>query len=278
MKPSRLAIAAFTLSLSALAAHAQEGNALRIGTEGAYAPYTFINADGVLTGFDVEVAQAVCERMEVECTIEAAAWDNLIPSLESGRFDALFTGMRITAERLEAIDFSAPYGYSFTGFITSGTSDLASWTAGGRIDLGGGDNSENASVSEAATALTGSRVGGTGGGSSRWFQAAFPDIEFVQYGTLEQVELDLLAGRIDVAVGLTTAWDVSVEAAGDGRLVRVGPAYYGGMLGGGIAAGVAKGNEELANRITAAIQSMRDDGSLSEISIRWFGSDETEVN
>ncbi|WP_131668356.1 transporter substrate-binding domain-containing protein [Psychrobacter pygoscelis] len=82
---------------------------IRIATEGAYPPFNYTNSDGSLGGFDVEVAQALCDQMQAKCDIVAQDWDGIIPGLLAKKYDAVVAGMSITPERQEKVDFTEPY-------------------------------------------------------------------------------------------------------------------------------------------------------------------------
>lgn len=82
---------------------------IRIATEGAYPPFNFTNSDGTLGGYDIEVAQALCEQMQAKCDIVAQEWDGIIPGLLAKKYDAVVAGMSITPERQEKVDFTEPY-------------------------------------------------------------------------------------------------------------------------------------------------------------------------
>ncbi|TXD97074.1 transporter substrate-binding domain-containing protein [Psychrobacter frigidicola] len=85
------------------------GKTLRIATEGAYPPFNYTNADGSLAGYDIDVANALCEQMQAKCDIVAQEWDGIIPGLLAQKYDAVVAGMSITPERQEKVDFTEPY-------------------------------------------------------------------------------------------------------------------------------------------------------------------------
>ncbi|MFA6157174.1 transporter substrate-binding domain-containing protein, partial [Mesorhizobium sp.] len=104
----RIALAASAALLTLGVAQAQE-KTLRIGTEGAYPPFNNLTSDGKLVGFDIDIAQALCDQMKVKCTFVAQDWDGIIPALQAGKFDAIVASMSITPERKEKVDFSHKY-------------------------------------------------------------------------------------------------------------------------------------------------------------------------
>src|SRR3954470_11303199 len=111
MKISRwLASAAIAaaVTMTAGAASAQ-GAKIKIGTEGAYPPFNMMTADGKLVGFDVDIANALCAQMKVECELVTQDWDGMIPALQAGKFDAIVASMTITEERKQQVAFTNKY-------------------------------------------------------------------------------------------------------------------------------------------------------------------------
>ena len=94
--------------LLASTANAQTGR-LRVGVEGNYPPFSQMGADGTLSGFDVDIANAVCAELKVTCQLVQQEIDGMIPALNARKFDTIVASLTITEERLKAVDFSDSY-------------------------------------------------------------------------------------------------------------------------------------------------------------------------
>jgi polar amino acid transport system substrate-binding protein len=101
----KIMLAAAALALTAGMGMAQN---VRIGTEGAYPPFNFVNDKGELDGFEIELGNELCKRAALQCTFVKNDWDSIIPNLVSSNYDAIMAGMNISEERKKAIQFSAP--------------------------------------------------------------------------------------------------------------------------------------------------------------------------
>src|SRR5919112_2969529 len=111
-------------TLAAGTAPAQE-KTVKIATEGAYAPWNFTGAGGKLEGFEIDLANDLCNRMKVKCEIVAQDWDGIIPALQAKKYDAIMAGMSITDERKKVIAFAGPYADSPNGYLVAKDSPLA---------------------------------------------------------------------------------------------------------------------------------------------------------
>src|SRR5687768_9673324 len=96
-------------STLAIGGAAAQGKTVKIATEGAYAPWNFTGAGGKLEGFEIDLAQDLCNRMKAKCEVVAQDWDGIIPALNAKKYDAIMAGMSITDDRKKVIDFAGPY-------------------------------------------------------------------------------------------------------------------------------------------------------------------------
>ncbi len=240
MKNILLGTAAFALSAGMALA---EGNTVRLGTEGAYPPYNFVNDAGEVDGFERELGDELCRRTELTCEWVKNDWDSIIPNLVSGNYDAILAGMSITDERDEVIDFTQNY-YPPTESAYVATSDA--------VDVA------SAIVAAQATTIQAGYVAESG---ATLVEFASPEetVAAVRNGEADAVFADL-----DYLVPL-------VEESG-GELMFVGE---GVPLGGGIGMGLRESDPELREKFDAAITAMKEDGSLNTMLKKWFGEDTT---
>ena len=174
-----LKLAAISL-LAATATQALAADKIKIGTEGAYPPFNSMTADGKVVGFDVDIANALCAQMKAECEIVTQDWDGIIPGLIAKKYDAIIASMSITDERKQQVDFTNPYYKSALTFVAKAGSGVTEVTA---------------------DTLKGKTVGAQAGTTQADFvAAAFPDVELKTYPTQDEVNLDLVNGRLDFGV------------------------------------------------------------------------------
>lgn len=270
-----LAIAASAFALSG--AMAQER--ITIATEGAYAPWNFSNPDGSLDGFEIELARDLCERMGVECEIIAQDWSGIIPALTAGRYDAIMAGMSITEEREEVISFSQPYTLSPNGFLVPSDSDIADLPRSGeRFNLDTNMDAAQAALDEVKAEIEGKTIGVQGSTTHANFAAEFfgDSVEIREYGTTEQHDLDLQAGRIDaVLADLPTLQATLQKPEFQEGFVITGPGFVGGILGRGVGVGLRQEDDDLRAKFDEAIAGAVADGTVKELSEKWFGTDLT---
>lgn len=256
-----------------IAGNAVAMDKIKIATEGAYKPYNYKDAAGNLVGFEVDLAAELCKRMKIECEIVEQAWDGIIPSLVAKKYDAIMAGMSIKAKREKVISFSRHYAATPIRFAVPKGSDLASYQSKlENVSLGEVSADEKAALDDLMGALKGKTVGVQASTTHEDFMNEFmPDIDLKSYDTMDNMILDLRAGRIDAGYTAVTFLKPIIDESGD--VVSIGPNMTGGPLGRGVAVGIRQEDSALRDKFTAAINSMIADGSLSKMAVQWFGFD-----
>ncbi len=247
---------------------------IKIGTEGAYPPWNSKDASGNLIGFEVELANALCEIMKHNCTIVEQDWDGMIPALTSKKFDAIMAGMSITDERKKTINFSQGYADEVASLAVMKGSSLENLDTpeGINLSIGGSE------VTKALKTLTGALAGKTVCVQTATIHQNFLDsgdvgnVKVRTYKTQDEVNLDLTSGRCDAALAAAVSFTDYAEKSGK-AVVLTGPTFSGGAFGNGVGVGIRKGDSKLLNDFNAAIDKARDDGTISKLAIKWFGFD-----
>lgn len=230
-------------------ADVQEAGVLVVGTEGTYSPFSF-HADGgtgELTGYDVEVITAIAEELGVEVQFEETQWDAIFAGLDSGRWDVIANQVSINPEREERYAFSTPYTYSPGVLIVPTDSDIQSFA-----DLEGATSAQSLTSNWAEVAT---ESGATVEGVEGFAQA----VELLRTGRVDATINDRLTfldyqqsqGGGDVGVDIVAETDEVSESAVTFR----------------------QGSDDLVAAVDEAIATLTADGTLAEISERYFGED-----
>jgi len=268
-------------SALAIGGAAAQQKTVKIATEGAYAPWNFTGAGGKLEGFEIDLANDLCNRMKVKCEIVAQDWDGIIPALTAKKYDAIMAGMSITDERKKTIDFAGPYANSPNGFLVAKNSPLANMPGKGQaFNLG----TQQAAAEKAIEAYKPLLKGKTVGVQGSTIHANFADkylkgtAEIREYKTTEQHDLDLAAGRIDAVLADSTAIIGTLAKPEFKDYTMAGPSITGGLLGAGVGVGLRKGETELKKSFEEAIQAAIKDGTVKKLSEKWFKIDITPIS
>ncbi|MEM1072926.1 MAG: transporter substrate-binding domain-containing protein [Pseudomonadota bacterium] len=212
------------------------GKTVRMGTEGAYPPYNFINDAGEVDGFERELGDELCKRAELTCEWVTNEWDSIIPNLVSGNYDTIIAGMSITDERDEVIDFTQNYTLPDPSAYLALSAD---------VDLSSGVIAAQTNTIQAAfIAETGATL--------------------VEFATPEETIAAVKNGEAD-AVLADKAFLTPIDAD-DADLMFLDKEE---LIGGGVGMGLRESDGELRGKFDAAIQSMKDDGSLNALLTKW---------
>jgi len=222
------------VALVAATSTAWAGDVIRMGTEGAYPPYNFINDAGEVDGMERELGDEVCKRAGLTCTWVTNDWDSIIPNLVSGNYDTIIAGMSITASRDEVIDFTEAY-------IPADPSGYLALDA-------------NLDVASAVIAVQSATIQASFVAEKGW--------TMVEYASTDDTIAAVLNGEADAVLGGL----VSISEYANDELVVLERQE---TIGGGVAMGIRESNGDLKAKFNKAIQSMKADGSLNALILKW---------
>ncbi|MEM7055953.1 MAG: transporter substrate-binding domain-containing protein [Pseudomonadota bacterium] len=237
---SKIKVLIGALALSAVAGAAlADGHAVRMGTEGAYPPYNFINDKGEIDGFERDLGDKLCAIAELECTWVKNDWDSIIPNLVSGNYDVIIAGMSATAERDKVIDFTAPY------IPPSPSAYMA--LAGGTPDLAGGV------IAAQVNTIQSGYVAASGA-------------TLVEFATPDETIAAVKNGEAD-AVFADKDYLAPIVKESGGELAFTGEDV---SIGGGTALGIRESDGPLKSKLTKAINQLKYNGELNDLIRKWF--------
>ncbi|MBQ2824237.1 MAG: amino acid ABC transporter substrate-binding protein [Oscillospiraceae bacterium] len=221
-----------------------------LGLDATFKPMGFTDENDNIVGFDIDVAQEVCNRLGVELVKQPIDWDTKEQDLDAGKIDCIWNGMSVNASRAEIMNLSEPYMENAMIFVVANGSPVAS-----QADL----NGKIVAVQAGSTAQDILRASGLTVEET----ALATNIE-----CLQQLELNLVdAVFMDSVVA-------NYEIAESGKDYVVLP---DGLEAEQYAIGFRKNDSALRNKVQEILSEMKADGSLGEISTKWFGSDVTTV-
>lgn len=247
---SVLLACATVLAISASAVSAEK---LRLGTEGAYPPFNYATADGKIEGFDIEIGNALCAEMKVECEFIVQDFDGSIPAIQAGKFDAIIN-ITINPERAEQVNFTRKYYQTPPAIAVPKDSAITGATP---EDLKG-------------------KVIGVQNGTvhANFAQEKYVGSDIKSYPTGDDARADMGNGRVDAVMDgsiILTEWLKTDEGACCKLLgtLAADPAVHGP----GVGIALKKGNDELTAKFDAAIDAIRANGKYKEINDKYFTFD-----
>ena len=222
---------------------------LKVATEGTFSPFSYYNDKNELVGYDVDVARAVAEKLGLKIEFLTAPWDAMLAGFDAGKAYAVFNRVSITDERKKKYEYSVPYTVVYGAIIVhKDNNDIKSFE-----DLKGKKNADSA--------------------TSNWAQVA------KKYGA-QNVTVDsfaksmelLIARRVDTVVRDNTVFYDFLKQRPDAPIkiaAKLKDVDYSAAI-------VQKGNKELADQISKALNELKAEGKLKEISLKYFGKDVSE--
>jgi len=255
MRKLTVMLCAAVLAASAGTVHAKDWSKVRIGVEGAYPPFSSVTADGKLEGFDIDIANALCDEMGAKCTLVQQDWDGIIPALLARKYDAIIASMSITEERKKKVAFTGKYYQTPAKFARK---------KGSGIEISkDGLKGKTVGVQRATT-------------HDNFITAEFGEaVNIKRYGTQDEAYLDAVSGRLDLLLADSVAMkDGFLDTEKGNEWEYVGPGYTAKKyFGDGAGIAVRKGNKELVAKLNAAIAAIRANGTYDRIAKKYFEFD-----
>ena len=231
-----------------LLAQIQQRGEIGVGSEGTWSPWTYHDENDQLVGFDIEVAQKVAEKLGVKATFVEGEWDGLLAGVDGGRYDSMANGVEITEERAQKYDFSDPYCYIRTAIIVKSDDD----SINSFEDLNGKTTANTISSTYATLAES--------------YGAKTTGVDDLN----QTIEL-LLNGRVDATLNAEVTYFDYLKEHPDANIKIAALTNDASQ----VAFPVRKGDETatLREALNQAINELREDGTIAEISEKYFGTD-----
>lgn len=226
----------------------QKRGTIIVGLEGDWAPWSYVDENDELTGYDVEVAKAIADKLGVEIQIVPGEWDGLFAGMDAGRYDMVVNGVEVTEERADKYDFSTPYAYIRTALIVKG------------------DNDSIKTFEDLKGKKTANSIASTYMNLAESYGATCYGVS-----TLDETLTMVLQGRVDATLNAIVSFTDYMAQHPDSNLKVVATTEEASN----VAIPMRKGDEtaSLREAVNKAIDELREDGTLSELSTRFFGED-----
>ncbi|MDY0407156.1 ABC transporter substrate-binding protein [Virgibacillus sp. 179-BFC.A HS] len=224
----------------------EDSGVIRIGFEGTYQPFNFLDDDNEYAGFDVDIANELASRLGVKTKFVATKWDSLIGGLKADKFDVIIAQMTVTEERKKSVDFTDPYVVTGSVLITK----------------------ENATGISKLDDIKGKKVGVGGGTTFEEVARSVDGANVTLYKTVTDYIQDLVNGRLDVIINdqLLMSYNIKEE----GLPLKIASDILNKDE---IAMAVKKGNENFVKKLNDALSDIMEDGTYDKIYKKWFDSE-----
>ncbi len=253
-KKITMAVAAIAIAASAGIAQSQEMRKVRVGTEGAYPPFNSLNAAGKLEGFDIDIANALCEQAKLKCEFVVQDWDGMIPALLANKFDVIIASMSITDERMKKIDFTNKYYNTPPAIAVPKDSKITGITD---ADLKGVALGAQSSTTH-----------------SNYAEAKLGSANLKLYPTPDEYKADIASGRIDAVIDDVTVLDAWIKSDAGACCKIIGTLVPDDKINGiGAGIGLRKGEDDLKKIFNDAIDAIRANGTYKKINDKYFAFD-----
>ncbi|MCW6509917.1 transporter substrate-binding domain-containing protein [Lichenifustis flavocetrariae] len=264
-------LSATLIAGAAVSAEAKDWKSVTVVTEGAYEPWNLTNSDGTVGGFEPELLKDLCGRMKIECKVVTSDFDSAIPSLVAGKYDVIMDALSITDDRKKVIAFTDPYAATPAVFVADKTGPLAK-APGTDTTIKLDTDARTPTMDDLRKAFKGKTIGiQSATVYSTFVTNNFKDVATIrEYKTSPEHDLDLAAGRIDLAFDDATYFTAAFAKAENKDLGYTGPQIGGLVWGPGEAFGIRQGDADLVAMFNKAIAEAKQDGTIQKLSMKWF--------
>lgn len=248
LRASVLALVFAAELIAPVAASAE--SVMKLGNEGTYPPFSMIDASGRLTGFEPELARALCDHLKIKCDIQAMDFKALLPSLVSGKIDMIASQLWPTAERTSHADFTDPVLFNPNTFVVP-----KAWSKG----------YADADMKDVQIAVI------RGSAQAEFLKKNFPSGALVYYDNPDQMQLDLVAGRVDVAYGSRLNWSVNLIQKSGGEKWKLSDKDFwdtGKPIG--LSWAVKKGDADSLGKVNKGLKELLADCTYTKIRKRFI--------
>jgi len=246
-----LLLVASLLGLTSAHAQAPGWAKIRVGVEANYPPFSKLGTDGKYSGFDIDIANAVCAEMKAQCTLVAQEWDGMMPALNARKFDMIVASMTISPERQKVADFSDSYYDIPSSFIAKAGKfkDISPATLKGKTII--------------VTRNT---------PRARYIAANYKASDVLLVAKEADVTMELAAGRGDIGLGSSLASTTAFLQSPEGKsFSKIGPPINpSGDKNGGTGIAMRKGEETLRVKVNAALKAITGNGVYKSLNDKYF--------
>lgn len=228
---------------------------ISFGVDGGYPPFDVLAPNGEITGFDIDIANALCAQLQAKCVFVKQPFESMIAALNAGKFNAIIASLNITAERKKEVDFTDRYYRSAAQLVARKGSPLQ----------------------PDAQSLKGKTVGVQTGSVHEAYakkQWAGNGVKIRSYANQDNVYLDLMSGRIDASLQDNIQAGTSfIDTPRGKNFAFAGPVIRDESISSEVGIAVAQANPALRDALNEAIKAIRADGTYDAIQKKYFSFD-----
>ncbi len=225
---------------------------LRFLTDSDYPPFNYLDEDGALTGFNVDLARAICSQLGVECEVRAVSWDALLPALANGETDAVIASLRVDEDTLLKVDFTESYYHTPARFVARKASPIETVTP---------------------EAVEGRKIGVVKGTAHEaYLRDFFSGSEIVAFGDTEQAKEAVKEGHVDLLFGdaISLMFWLNGTTSNACCEFRGGPFTEAKYFGEGVGIAVKTNNRKMRDILDYGLEQVRASGRFEELLLRYF--------